>query len=110
MREDTNIRQKLATQLRDLPAEQVKQAMLQWLDRDDGSLEDLEQSLDLERLVVYGTIKNDNAFVPLTEEEMIAQSLEALEDYQQSVGRISSETMEDWANSLGTDRQYPCPQ
>lgn len=110
MREETPIRQKLAARLQDLPAEQVKQAMLQWLDEGDGNLEDLEQNLNLARQVVYGTIDGEDRFVPLTEDEMVEQSLQALAEYQESGRTISQETMEDWVYSLGTDRQLPCPQ
>ena len=34
--------------------------------------------------MVYGSIDNDNNFVPLNEQEMVAQSLEALDEFQQT--------------------------
>lgn len=66
VREKIPIRQKIAARLQDLPAEQVKQVMLQWLDEEDGNLEDLEQNLNLARQVAYGTIDEKDRFVPLT--------------------------------------------
>jgi hypothetical protein len=49
MREEPNIRHALAARLQGLPAEQIKQAVLKWLDTEDGGLADLEQNLPLTR-------------------------------------------------------------
>ena len=112
MREETDIRHELAVRIHDLPAERIKQAMLKWLDT-EGNLEDLEQTLVQETnqpQIVYGSIDNDNNFVPLTKQEMVAQSLEALDEFQKTGKSISQSTMESWVQSLGTDQQFPCPQ
>ncbi|MDJ0903114.1 MAG: hypothetical protein QNJ55_30380 [Xenococcus sp. MO_188.B8] len=45
MKEPTNIRYKLANRLQTIPAEQIKQAVIKWLDTEDGTLESLEQIL-----------------------------------------------------------------
>ncbi len=113
MREETNIRHELAVRIHGLPAEQIKQAVLKWLDTKEGSLWDLEQTLVQEinqSQIVYGSIDNHNNFVPLNEEEMVAQSLEALDEFQQTGQSISQKTMESWVQNLGTDKQFPCPQ
>ncbi len=113
MREETNIRHELAVRIHDLPAEQIKQAVLKWLDTKEGSLWDLEQTLEQEAnqpQMVYGSIDNDNNFVPLNEQEMVAQSLEALDEFQQTGQSISQKTMESWVQNLGTDQQFSCPQ
>ena len=113
MREETNIRHELAVRIHDLPAEQIKQAVLKWLDTKEGSLWDLEQTLEQEAnqpQMVYGSIDNDNNFVPLNEQEMVAQSLEALDEFQQTGQRISQKTMESWVQNLGTDQQFSCSQ
>ncbi|MDJ0901609.1 MAG: hypothetical protein QNJ55_22660 [Xenococcus sp. MO_188.B8] len=113
MREETNIRHELAVRIHGLPAEQIKQAVLKWLDTKEGSLWDLEQTLVQETnqpQMVYGSIDNQNNFVPLDEEEMVAQSLEALDEFQRTGRSISQKTMESWVESLGTDKQFPCPQ
>ncbi|MEM9271599.1 MAG: hypothetical protein AAGA80_01365 [Cyanobacteria bacterium P01_F01_bin.143] len=56
--------------------------------------------------MVYGSINNDNNFVPLTEREMVAQSLEALDEFQKTGKSISQKTIESWIENLGTDRQF----
>ena len=112
MRENTNIRHELAVRIHDLPAEQIKQAVLKWLDT-EGNLWDLEQTLVQETnqpQMVYGSIDDDNNFVPLNEAEMVAQSLEALDEFQQTGKSISQKTMESWVENLGTDQQFSCPQ
>lgn len=50
---ESNIRHTLATRLQSLPAEQIKQAVLKWLDTEGGDLVDLEQNLAPEREVAY---------------------------------------------------------
>ena len=55
--------------------------------------------------IVYGSIDSDNNFVPLPEREMVAQSLEALDDLQKTGNSISQKTMESWVESLGIDQQ-----
>ena len=45
MKEVTSIRYKLANRLQTIPAEQIKQAVIRWLDIEDGNLESLEQIL-----------------------------------------------------------------
>ena len=113
MREETNIRHELAVHIHDLPAEQIKQALLKWLDNKEGSLWDLEQTLVQETnqtQMVYGSIDNDNNFVPLNEKEMVVQSLEALDEFQQTGKSISQKNMESWVENLGTDQQFSCPQ
>ncbi len=113
MREEADIRSELAERIQHLPAEQIKQAVLQWLGTTESKLVDLERTLTQDShqsQLVYGTVDNHNNFVPLTEEEMVAQSLEALAEFQQSGRGIDSKTMESWVDSLGTDKQLPCPQ
>lgn len=115
MKEETNIRHELAAIVQDLPAEKVKTAVLQWLGTEKGDIADLKQNLSLEpeskeSQMVYGAIDTNLDFTPLTEEEMIAQSLEALNEYQQSGRGVSQQTMENWVASLGTDEELPCPR
>jgi len=45
MKEITKIRNKLANQLQTIPAEQIKQAVIEWLNIEDGNLESLERIL-----------------------------------------------------------------
>ncbi|MGK7898661.1 MAG: hypothetical protein AB4372_34870 [Xenococcus sp. (in: cyanobacteria)] len=103
MREETNIRHELAVRIHDLPAEQIKQALLKWLDT-EGNLWDLGQTLIQETnqpQMVYGSVDDDNNFVPLNEQEMVAQSLEALDDFQQTNHGISQKTLESWVQNCG---------
>jgi len=115
VREETNIRQELAALLQDLPAEKVKTAVLKWLGTEKGDIGDLKQNLSLEpesnqEQMIYGAIDTNLDFTALTEEEMITQSLEALNEYQQSSHGVSQQAMENWAASLGTDDELPCPR
>lgn len=115
MKEDSKIRQELATYVRDLPAEKVKTAVIEWLSMEEGNIADLEQnlSLELERdesAIIYGAIDINLFFIPLTEEEMIAQSIDALDEYQLDGRSVSQQKMEQWAASLGTDDELPCPR
>jgi hypothetical protein len=43
--EEASIRHTLAVRLSGLPVEQIEQAVLKWLDSDEGGLADLEQNL-----------------------------------------------------------------
>lgn len=115
MTEPTNIRQELAARVQDLPAETVKAAVLKWLATEQGDIADLKPHLSLEsesnqEQMVYGEIDANLNFTPLTEEEMIAQSLEALNLYQQSGGGSTQSAITNWAASLGTDNSLPCPR
>lgn len=113
MKEETNIRQELATILRDLPAEKVKTAVIKWLGTEKGDIADLKYNLSLESEsnqshIVYGAIDVNGDFTPLSEEEMITQSLEALNEYQLHRRDVSQQTMSEWANNLGSDDELPC--
>ena len=50
--------------------------------------------------MVYGAIDTNLNFTPLTKEEMIVQSLYALNEYQQSGCGISQQAMSEWVASL----------
>lgn len=115
MKEDSKIRQELAISIEDLPAEEVKAAIIQWLNKKEGNIADLKQNLFLEKeydnsATIYGTTDNNLNFVPLTEEEMIAQSVDVLNKYQLDKRSISHQKIEQWAASLGTDNELPCPK
>jgi hypothetical protein len=112
---ETKIRQELATYLQDLPAEKVKTAVIKWLGTGTEDIADLRQNLSLEiesnePQMIYGSIDSNLNFSPLTEEEMISQSLEALNEYQQSGQGVSQQAMSEWADSLGTDDELSCPR
>jgi hypothetical protein len=105
VREETKIRQELANYLQDLPAEKVKTAIIKWLVMGKEDITDLRQNLSLEiesnePQMIYGSIDFNLNFSPLTEEEMISQSLEALNEYRQSGQCVSQQAMSEWADSL----------
>lgn len=56
----------------------------------------------------FGELDEHLNFSPVTEAEMIQQSLDVLANYQQDA--IPHEQVEAWVNSLGTDHEQPCPQ
>ncbi len=49
MKEVADTRHELANRLQSIPAEQIKQAVIRWLDTEDDELADLEHSLSLEQ-------------------------------------------------------------
>jgi hypothetical protein len=51
VKEETDIRQELATIVRDLPAERVKTAVIEWLGREKGDIADLKQNLSTEAYI-----------------------------------------------------------
>jgi len=58
--------------------------------------------------VTYGAVDENLKFSPLTEAEMVQQSLAVLATYQHDA--IPHDQVEAWGNSLGTDHEQPCPQ
>jgi len=92
MQENSNIRHEVAAHIKNLPTEEVKIAVLKWLDG-EGELEDLKQQLEQNQLT-YGTVDEHSNFTPLTEEGMISLSLESLENYKQSDHSVSHESMQ----------------
>jgi len=58
----------------------------------------------------WGEIDTANQFQPLSEEQTIALSVLALQDYQTNKTGISGDRVKQWADSLGSDRELPCPQ
>lgn len=57
---------------------------------------------------IYGELDPDLRFLPLTEAEMVQQSLAVLANYQHDA--VDHARVEAWVNSLGTDDEQPCPQ
>ncbi|MEB3269831.1 MAG: hypothetical protein VKJ09_14910, partial [Leptolyngbya sp.] len=58
--------------------------------------------------VVFGELDENLNFLPLTEADMVQQSLEVLANYQEDA--IPHNQVEAWVDSLGTDTERPCPQ
>jgi hypothetical protein len=113
-------RQLLADQVQALDSDQVKALVLGWLLETEGKVDDfgelLEETLEAERPlseegnVVYGDLDENLTFQPLEEAEMIAQSLQVLEDYKRTRQGISNERVQEWLDSLGTENPLPCPK
>lgn len=107
-------RQQIADHVRDLEGEQVKALVLHWLTGTDVSLTEFERLLEAEYTsdeeTVYDEFDAALNFQPLTEEEMIHQSLEALEEYRRTGNGIAHARVQEWVDSLGTDHKLSCPQ
>jgi hypothetical protein len=58
--------------------------------------------LNEENNVIYGDLDENLTFQPLEEAEMIAKSLQVLEDYKRTRQGISNERVQEWLDSLGT--------
>jgi hypothetical protein len=110
-----DLRQQITTHLDVLSGDQVKAVVLNWLSETNGTLADFESLLVSEQLddqdsIEYGTFDDRGEFQPLTEEMQIQQSLEALEEYRLKGGGVSHDRVSEWLDSIGTDRELPCPQ
>ncbi|MGD1809460.1 hypothetical protein ACP6PL_29065 [Dapis sp. BLCC M126] len=111
-----NLRQKILERLEPLSGEQVKNLLRKWLVNSSGNLEYFEELLidefdkKTEELLDYGEIDSTLDFIPLTEEEMIQKSKLALEDYRRRGVSVAHSRVREWADSLGTDAEKPCPK
>ena len=111
-----NIQQQILKRIEVLPSEQVKTLLLRWLTNSSGNLEDFEQLLGnqstsaREEKFEYGEIDGELNFQPLTEAQMIEQSKLALEEYRRQGSGIAHDSIREWADSLGTDEERPCPR
>jgi hypothetical protein len=113
-------RQQLANQVQALDGDRVKALVLGWLLETEGRVDNfselLEETLEAEHSlreesnVVYGDIDENLTFQPLEEAEMIAKSLQVLEDYKRTRQGISDERVQKWLDSLGTENPLPCPK
>lgn len=113
----SNDRQQIASHVQELGGEQVKALVLDWLSVTDASLLDFERLLETEYMhpsdteeSVYGELDQNLNFHPLTEEQMIQASLDALEEYRKIGGGVSHDRVREWADSLGTDSEISCPR
>lgn len=106
----TDIRQQISDRLAGYESlDALKAALADWL-TSDGSLGTLKQALeahyadngiDRDR---WGELNERLEFVPLTDEEMLAQSLEAFENYQRTgKGFTQVELERQWATRLGAE-------
>jgi hypothetical protein len=104
-----NNRQKIANHVQELDGEHLKALVLDWLTVTDASLQDFERLLSTESTPAqpeseaYGELDRTLNFHPLTETQMIHQSLEALEEYRLTGNGISHEQVREWADNLGKD-------
>ncbi len=112
----SNIRQQILEHIETLPPEQVKSLLLTWLTSSSGDLEDFEQLLTnqptqtAEESFEYGEIDAALNFQPITEAQMIQQSQSALEAYRRTGSGVKHDRVREWADSLGTDTERPCPR
>jgi hypothetical protein len=103
--------QVLQEQLQSMPDDQVKSLMIAWLQDDLLGLQQFTNWVETTQpQLEWGQIDSDLNFQPLSDEAMIAQSLETLQLYQTTPQGITQSSMTAWAESLGTDYELPCPQ
>ncbi len=112
----SNLRQQILEHLETLPGEQVKTLLLTWLTSSSGDLEDFEQLLinqatqTTEESFDVGEIDTALNFQPLTEAQMVQQSQSALEAYRSTGSGVAHDRVREWADSLGTESERPCPR
>ncbi|MEG3941621.1 MULTISPECIES: hypothetical protein [unclassified Microcoleus] len=104
----------LHAQIQVMPSDAVKAIVLSWLNLSNANLSDFERLIaeivEENEGYQWGEIDTANQFHPLSEEQTIASSLSVLEDYQTSKIGVSGDRVKEWADSLGSDRELPCPQ
>jgi Arc/MetJ-type ribon-helix-helix transcriptional regulator len=64
---------------------------------------ELLQREDVEPITSFGVINQQNQFLPLTESEMVQESLKVLKNYQHN--GTSQSKVENWANNLGRNQE-----
>jgi 5-formyltetrahydrofolate cyclo-ligase len=69
-----------------------------------------EPNQTTEESLEYGEIDTELNFQPFTELEMIQQSKSALEAYRRKGSGVKHEQVKEWANSLGSNQERPCPR
>ena len=112
----SNIRQQILEHLEILPSEEVKTLLLTWLTSSEGDLEDFERLLTnpfvqtTEESFEFGEVDTALNFQPLTEAEMVQQSKSAFEAYRRKGSGVPHNLVREWADSLGTDEERPCPR
>lgn len=114
----SHIQQQIVDHLRNLPGERVKALVLDWLTDSDGNLEAFDRLLAdqsvaadaMNTALMFGELDSNLHFQPLSETEMIQKSREVLEDYQRTGKGVSHDLVREWATSLGTDNELPCPK
>ena len=81
-----NSLKQLHAQIQAMPSDSVKAIVLSWLNQSNGNLSDFERLIaeiaEETEGYQWGEIDTANEFQPLSEEETIAQSPAALQDYQ----------------------------
>jgi hypothetical protein len=112
-------RNQMAKHVQALNGDQVKDLVIGWLLETEGQINDftelLEANIEENRLQmeddgVYGDLDEDLDFQPLTEEEMVAKSLDVLAEYKRTGIGIPHERVQEWLDSLGTENPLPCPR
>jgi hypothetical protein len=103
---ETTATQRIAQYVAALPEKQLKAAMLVWLTHDNASIDDLAETLAQEQATVedidalYETPEARKLFPAMTEEEMLAGSIEAYEEYKRTGIAYTQDQMEAWAKDL----------
>lgn len=101
----------LQERLLEMPSDQVKSLMLAWLRDDSLGREQFSTWVEATQPdFEWGNVTPQFNFQPLSDAEMVAQSLEALTEYRHNEQSIAHQDVAAWAESLGRDNELPCPQ
>jgi hypothetical protein len=103
--------QQLQSQVQAMSSDRVKEIVLSWLASGEDTIGAFERLLEEgEADFEWGKINESDQFQPMSEDEMVAESLAAWADYQRNPEGVSHEVVKRWAESLGRDDELPCPQ
>lgn len=108
----SSLRKNMERRVKGLPQHVVVEAILSWLkESEDLSVSELGDKLEeQEEGMVYGHWDENGNFRPMTEEEMLQETLASYAEYERTGHAIPHAAMWEWANRLGTDREIPCPK
>lgn len=93
-----------------MSGDRLKEVVLSWLASEEITITAFEQLVENFGDYEWGRIDEKLQFQPMTEDEMVAESLAVWAEYQRKPDGISHDAVKRWAESLGQDDELPCPQ
>jgi hypothetical protein len=95
--------QQLQSQVQAMSGDRLKQVVLSWLASEERTIDEFEQLVENSGDYEWGKIDENQQFQPMTEDEMVAESLAAWAEYQKNPEGVPHDLVKRWAESLGQD-------
>lgn len=110
----SQLNQQLQSQVQAMPSDRVKEIVLSWLADGGNTIGEFERLVEDNGAEFadyeWGEIDDDGQFRPMSEDEMVAESLAVWAEYQKNPEGVPHDAVKRWAESLGQDDELPCPQ